>query len=252
MALQNTLASLTGTDDHRPTNRLRSFRTYGAIATGSAFAIIGASRRNLGGTVLAAAGGYLVYLGFRESQGGFAPVHVNVSVTINKPVEEVYSFWRNFENLPRFMQHLRSVTSTGPRSSHWEARAPLGTSITWDAEITDERENRYLVWNSLDGSLLDHSGAVEFRTAPANRGTEIIVALDMRPPAGKLFAGLAGFFGEHPQQQVKGDLRRLKQLLETGEIATIEGQSSGRRSAFVRMMQAATNAGTTMRDRTAS
>lgn len=231
---------------------MRDFRIYGAIATGSALAIIGASRRNLGGAVLAAAGGYLVYQGFWQSRTAMTPVHVEFSVTINKPVEEVFAFWRRLENLPRFMRHLRSVAATGDRTSHWEARAPLGTSISWEAEITDERENSYLVWRSLEGSVVDHRGSVEFRTAPANRGTEIIVAIDIRPPAGKLGAGLAALFGEHPEQQIKGDLRRLKQLLETGEIATTEGQPSGRRSAFVRMMQAATRTGATMRERSAS
>lgn len=181
-----------------------------------------------------------------------APVHADFSVTINKPVEEVFAFWRRLENLPRFMQHLRSVTATGPRTSHWEARAPFGTSLAWDAEITDERENSYLVWRSLEGSVVDHRGSVEFRRAPAERGTQIIVAMDIRPPAGSLGAGLASLFGEHPEQKIKGDLRRLKQLLETGEIATTEGQPSGRRSAFVRMMQAATNTGTSMRERSAS
>ena len=254
MAIQDQLTFLSG--DRNPnrhsTGKLRAFRTYGAIATGAALAIIGASRRNFGGMVLAAAGGYLVFTGFRDSRSGMGPVHVNFSLTINKPVDEVYSFWRNLENLPRFMQHLRSVRTTGPRTSHWEAVAPLGSTVAWDAEITDERENSYLVWRSIDSILVDHRGSVEFRTAPADRGTELIVSMDIHPPAGKLGAGFAMLFGEHPEQQIKGDLRRLKQLLETGEIPTTEGQPSGRRSPFIRMMQAATSPHSTMRERTAS
>ncbi len=251
MGLQDQLRSLDGSSIRRR-RRGRAFRTYGGIATGAALAVIGASRRNWAGAVLASAGGYLVFLGFRNAERSAAPVHVQSSVTINKPLEEVYSFWNHFENLPRFMQHLHSVNRTGEKTSHWEARTPFGASIGWDAEITDERENHFLLWRSLPGSLVEHRGSVEFRSAPAGRGTIVIVAMDIRPPAGKLGAGFAMLFGERPEQQIKGDLRRMKALLETGEIPTTQGQSSGRRSAFVRMMHAAKGRQSTARERTAS
>ncbi len=232
--------------------RLSSFRKYGAIAAGAALAVFGASRKNLAGTALAAAGGYLVFQGFRNVSDMRQSVHVTGTVTIKLPIDELYRFWRDFKNLPRFMQHLRSVTITGDRTSHWQSRAVMGATLSWDAEITDERENNFLVWRSLPGSSVDHRGSVEFRTAPANRGTQIALAMDIRPPAGKLGTGLAALFGNYPERVIMGDLRRLKQLLETGEIATTEGQSSGRRSAFIRMMQAAQTAQIPKEHRTAS
>jgi uncharacterized membrane protein len=242
MASQGRFSSFSGLGSDRTSKpNLRAFRPYVAIASGAAIAVIGASRRNIAGAILAAAGGYLAYQGFRHSQPPRA-IHVESSLTINRPVEDVYRFWRNLENLPKFMQHVRSVSSIGQATSHWEAWVPLGMTIEWDAGITDERENHFLVWRSLSGSLVEHRGSVEFREAPANRGTEIFVALNLWIPAGRVGAAFAKLFGENPEQQIRGDLRRMKQLLETGEIATTDGQSSGRRSPFVRMMQAATPA----------
>lgn len=250
MASRDRFSSFSGLDYNRTSNRsFRAFRRYAAICAGAAFAVIGASRRNVAGAVLAAAGGYLVYRGFRHSQQP-RTIHVESSLTINRPVQGVYRFWKNLENLPKFMQHLRSVSATGQNSSHWHAWAPLGMTIAWDAEITDERENHFLVWRSASGSLVEHRGSIEFRQAPADRGTEIVVALNLWIPAGRIGAAFANLFGENPEQQIKGDLRRMKQLLETGEIATTKGQSSGRRSPFVRMMQAA--APSTRQQRTAS
>jgi len=250
MPSQDRFSFFSGLNSNRTSKRtLRAFRPYASILSGAAIAVIGASRRNVAGAVLAAAGGYLVYQGFRHSQQPRA-IHVESSLIINRPVSDVYRFWRTLENLPKFMQHLRSVSSIGQATSHWEAWAPLGMTIGWDAEITDERENHFLVWRSLSGSLVQHRGSVEFREAPAGRGTEIVVALNLWIPGGRVGTAFAKLFGENPEHQIKGDLRRMKQLLETGEIATTEGQSSGRRSPFVRMMQAATPA--TRQQRTAS
>ncbi len=235
-------------DDER--NRMQNLRPYASIGTGAALAVFGASRRSWTGAAIAAAGGFLVYQGFRETHKSAGPIHVERSFTINKPVAEVFQFWRNFENLPRFMQHLRSVRITGPRTSHWEARAPLGASVAWDAEITDEVENEYIVWQSLPGAVLEHRGAVQFRPAPFADGTELIVSLDYRAPAGKLGAVIAQLFGESPERQIREDLRRFKQLIEAGEIPTIEGQPSGRRSAFTRMMHAVNADRSTVQERT--
>jgi uncharacterized membrane protein len=199
---------------------------------------------------MAAAGGFLVFQGFRESHKSARPIHVERSFTINKPVNEVFSFWRNFENLPKFMRHLNSVTVTDRTRSHWEARAPLGTSISWEAQISDERENDYILWESLEGGAVEHRGSIQFRNAPFDGGTEVIVSLDYRPPAGKVGALFARMFGENPERQIREDLRRFKQLMEAGEIPTTEGQPSGRRSPFVRMMRAASAERTTVRERT--
>jgi len=150
------------------------------------------------------------------TQGG--PGRVARSVTIRQPVESVYGFWRNFENLPRFMAHLESVRVTGERESHWVAKGPAGTTVEWDAETLEDRPHELIVWRSLPGASVPNSGQVRFQRAAGNRGTEVHVELRYDPPAGKLGALVAKLFGEEPSQQVAGDLRRLKQVLETGEV----------------------------------
>jgi uncharacterized membrane protein len=154
-------------------------------------------------------------------------IKVDQTVTINKSREELYRFWRNLENLPRFMRHLESVRLQGNRS-HWVAKGPLGTHVEWDAETYNENPNEMIAWRSLEGADVDSTGSVHFTPAPAGRGTEVRVVLKYNPPAGKLGAAVAKLFGEEPQQQIRDDLRRFKQLMETGEIATIEGQTSCR------------------------
>jgi len=140
------------------------------------------------------------------------------SITVRKPVEEVYAFWRNFENLPRFMRHLESVSVMDERRSHWVARAPAGKTVEWDAEIVDERENEMISWRSLPGAGVYNAGEVRFNPAPGNRGTEVRVTLEYDPPFGKLGSKVAMLFREEPGQQVQDDLRHFKQVMETGEF----------------------------------
>ena len=154
------------------------------------------------------------------SSGGFKVEEV---VTIGKPPEELYGFWRNFINLPRFMKHLDSVELMDDRRSRWRARAPGGTTVRWDAEIVQERENEWIAWRSLQGSTIENSGSVRFQPAPGARGTEVRVQLQYNPPAGQLGRAVAWMFGEEPKQQIHEDLKRFKQLMETGEIAISEG-----------------------------
>ena len=154
-------------------------------------------------------------------------IHVNKSVTINKSPAELYQFWRNFENLPKFMTHLEAVTVTGEKTSFWKAKAPLGTTVEWNAEITSEQENERIGWKSVEGSDIPNSGVVEFKPT-STRGTEVRVVLTYEPPAGQLGAMVAKLFGEEPSQQVYGDLYRFKSLMESGEVITVEGQPSGR------------------------
>jgi uncharacterized membrane protein len=144
------------------------------------------------------------------------PVHK--SLTVNRSPDEVYAFWRNFENLPRFMEHLESVSITDERHSHWTARAPGGTSVEWDAEITEDQPGRLIAWRSLQDADVANRGIVRFLPAPGGRGTEVHVELRYDPPAGKLGTIVAKLFGEEPGQQVDRDLRRFKQVLETGEL----------------------------------
>ena len=142
-------------------------------------------------------------------------IRVERSITVNRPQEEVYRFWRQLENLPRFMDHLESVTVLDEERSHWVAKAPAGTKVEWDASIQDEIENELIDWQSLPGSDVDNAGSVHF--TPAGEGTEVRVVLSYDPPAGKVGAAVAKLLGEEPEQQVEEDLRRFKQVMEAVE-----------------------------------
>ena len=225
------------------------------LAAGGALTLFGLSRRSWLGLVLAAAGGGLIarsaLRGPQEDDSDLddfadaAPaaewetplpprpanadgVQVEKTFSINAPAAALYSFWRDFTNLPRFMKHLESVQVQDAGRSHWVAKAPLGQTVQWDAEITEDVENERIAWQSLPNADISNSGAVEFRTAPGGRGTEVRVALTYKPPAGMAGAVIAKLFGEEPTQQVQDELRRFKQIVEAGEIATTDGQSSSR------------------------
>lgn len=167
-------------------------------------------------------------------------IRVRRSITINRAPEEVYEFWRDLENLPRFMSHLESVRVTNGRSK-WTAHGPAGISVSWDAEITLDLPAQMITWESVPGSTsVPNHGEVRFSPAPGNRGTEVHVALAYDPPAGVVGAAFAKLFGEEPSLQVGADLRRLKQVLETGEVvhsdASIHrGMHPGRPSAATRV-----------------
>ncbi|WP_448207632.1 SRPBCC family protein [Azospirillum sp. sgz302134] len=150
-------------------------------------------------------------------------IHVRQTVAINRAPEEIYGFWRDFRNLPQFMSHLERVDVSGDRRSHWVANAPAGSSVEWDAEVTEDRPNERLAWRSLEGADVDNSGEVRFERAPGGRGTIVRVEMNYTPPGGMLGAMAAKLFGEEPQMQVRDDLRRLKQVLETGEVTLAEG-----------------------------
>jgi len=140
------------------------------------------------------------------------------SITVQRPVSEVYAFWHNFENLPRFMRHLESVTVIDERRSHWIAKAPAGKSVEWDAETIEDRADEIISWRSLPGADVYNAGTVRFMPAPGGRGTEVRVELEYKPPLGKLGSKVAMLFREEPGQQVHDDLRHFKQVMEFGEI----------------------------------
>jgi uncharacterized membrane protein len=162
----------------------------------------------------------------RRRLGGSRGIHVEESVAINRPASEVYRFWRDFENLPRFMRHLESVAVREEGVSHWVARGPAGTRVEWDARIINDVANKIIGWQSLDGSMVATAGSVNFDET--ERGTMVRVHLQYNPPAGKLGSAIAWLLGEEPSLQIHEDLRRFKALLETGEIPTTDGQPSGR------------------------
>jgi uncharacterized membrane protein len=155
-------------------------------------------------------------------------VKVEKSVTVNRPVQEVYHFWRNFENLPRFMDHLESVTVIDETRSHWVAKAPAGTRVEWDAAIHNEIENELIAWRSLPGSEVNHAGSVHFTPLGDGSRTEVRVVLSYVPPAGKLGAAVARLLGEEPSKQVEDDLRRFKQVMEASEVAGNSRYPAGR------------------------
>lgn len=218
-----------------------------SAGAGLLLALLGLARRSPAGVAVAALGAGLVYRGAtghcpvygalgvdtsgpEPERKGVAPgrgVHVIRAVTIEKPPEELYAFWRRFDNLPRFMRHLESVTEDGNRS-HWVAKAPVGT-VSWDAEITSDEQGKQIGWRSLPGATVATEGTVRFHRATGDRGTVARVDLRYDPPGGTLGSWLAWLFGEEPSLQVAEDLRRFKQLMETGEISGTEGQPAHRR-----------------------
>jgi uncharacterized membrane protein len=162
---------------------------------------------------------------------GRAPIRAEASLIINRSPEECYRFWRNFENLPRFMSYLEAVWSSGDRRSHWIARGPGNTKIQWDAEIVNDVPNQRISWRSLPGSDIENSGSVEFEPAPGGRGTLVRVQMDFGQPSQALGMLLTKLVGRHPEHIVMKDLRRFKQVLEVGEVITTEGQPAGRTSS---------------------
>lgn len=140
------------------------------------------------------------------------------TIWVNKSPEEVYEFWRNFENLPRFMEHLESVRSLGNGRSQWVAVGPFGTTFDWEAEIVREVPNQMIAWRAVEGSDVQNAGAVFFEEAPGDRGTIIRVELSYDQPAGSVGAGVAKIFGKEPSQMIYDDLRAFKQVIETGEV----------------------------------
>ncbi len=223
-------------------NRLGTPARTLSILGGSAAIWFGLRRKSLFGSAVAVTGAnYLMrgitgngdlleYLGVRSTRGSVPygqGIKIRRSVTINQPPEELYRFWKNFENLPHFMQHLESVRVIDDLHSHWVTKAPAGRTIEWDAEIVAHRENELIGWRSTGGPV-EHVGSVHFEPAPGGRGTVVRVQLQYNPLGGRLGAALAKLFGPSPDQQIAEDLRRFKQLMEAGEIVTVEGQPSGR------------------------
>jgi uncharacterized membrane protein len=178
------------------------------------------------------AGGALIYRGVTgfcpcyraiESRSGVSLLNglqIEQSVTVNKPVHQVYSLWRRLENLPRFMSHIESVTPAGDNRSHWVAKLAPPFRLEWDAEIVDDEENKKLSWRSLSSSSIDHTGTVFFHAAPAGRGTEIKILLTYVPPGGSAGAAAAELVRRITRNQIRSDLRTFKAVAETGEKPT--------------------------------
>jgi len=191
--------------------------------------LIGLGLADLGGAFVhrGATGQCQVYdaLGVDTAKSGGAKSHAHSSriekhITVNKPLQEIYDYWRDFENLPKIMSHLESVTVIDNKRSHWKAKAPLGTSVEWDAEIVDEQKNHFIAWRSIEGADVDNSGSVRFDRAGGGE-TRIAVIINYTPPAGAIGAAVASLFGENPEQQLEEDLQKFKQAMESGEAKAV-------------------------------
>lgn len=162
-----------------------------------------------------------------HGRGRPGPLVLHASITVNKDPDEVYAFWRDLEHLPTFMLHLKDVSEDGDGRSHWVANAPARRKVRWDAEITGDEPGRRISWKSLPGADVDNSGTVHFAPAPGDRGTEVRVVLHYDVPGGRIGRIAAKLLGEDPQQQVRDDLRRFKQVMETGDVVRSDGLPHG-------------------------
>lgn len=215
-------------------------RVASAVA-GAALFKRGLKRRSLGGLVLAAAGGSLLYRGFSGHCGLYQrlgrdtahndPTAVTRAITIGKPADELYRMWCDPQILSRIMGHFAEVRSIGDKRLHWSAHGPLDRSFEWDAEIVDDHPDESLAWRSLAGADLPNEGRVQFTPAPQERGTEVTLFMRFDPPGGALGKAAAQVLGSAPGLLASHVLRRFKSLAETGEIATTRHNPSGRVSA---------------------
>ena len=230
-------------DEQPPTVNVGEAERLASIFGGVALVAAGLHRKSLGGLLLAAAGGAMAYRGYTGSCGLYARlgitsakpaepekyfnhgVHVDVAITIDATPEALYTFWRKFDNLPKFMSHLQSVEVVDDKHSKWVAKGPAGSSVRWEAEVINDEPNHLIAWRSLAGAQVDNAGSVRFVEAPGGRGTEVRVVLDYIPPGRAFGAWVAKLMGEEPKHQIETDLRRLKQLIETGEVTVAQSNT---------------------------
>lgn len=164
-------------------------------------------------------------------QNADGEVKVSDAVTIGQDADKLYARWRDLASLPGLMTHLEQVEVLSEKRSRWTVKAPAGTHVGWEAEITADEPGQRLAWASLPGATIENSGEVLFRPAPGDRGTEVVVRLGYRPPGGATGAVVARMLGQEPGQQLRDDLMRFKREQELGYAPTARGQSSGRAGA---------------------
>jgi uncharacterized membrane protein len=244
---------LTWPDDEREAavrsgRNISGLEKWVSIAAGAGLAAYGLSRLRSNGWLWTGLGGLLLRRGVtghcdiyealgvdtslagsdtRKALGGSRGVNVLESVTINRRISEMYRFWRNLENLPQFMRHLASVEKITDTISRWRAKGPAGVTVEWEAEVYNEIPDQLIAWRSLEGSSVISAGSVNFDDDGPGRGTRVTVHLQYSPPGGKLGAKIAKLFGADAETEIREDLRRFKQLIEAGEVATTSGQPRG-------------------------
>ncbi|MEU6533923.1 SRPBCC family protein [Streptomyces sp. NPDC046928] len=170
-----------------------------------------------------------VYAAVTRTRGS-TPMELTATTTVTRSPDEAYALWKDLERLPDFMVHLDEVRVTGPRTSHWKARAPFGRTVEWDAETTQDVPGQLIAWRSVEDADIGNSGEVRFVRAPGGQGTEVRVSLRYELPGGPLGKAAARYFGEEPHQQLDDDLRRFKQIAEIGEVVRSEGAPGGKRA----------------------
>ncbi|MGE0702658.1 MAG: SRPBCC family protein [Vicinamibacterales bacterium] len=232
-------------EQHGWTN-VGSAERWGSLAAGGILLAYALSRRTQNTAWAAAAGAPLLHRGLtghcyvyqglgvttvsddtRTALAGKRGVNVRESVRIERTADELYRFWRRFDNLPRFMHHLDKVVDLGDGRSRWTATGPAGSKVEWEAELVNDVENNVIAWRSLPGSDVVTAGSVTFRPVRAGGSTQITVNLQYEPPAGRAGSVVAWMFGHEPSQMIREDLRRLKQILEAGELATPGKSAAG-------------------------
>ncbi|MBA3385034.1 MAG: DUF2892 domain-containing protein [Chthoniobacterales bacterium] len=207
----------------------------GSVAAGAGLVLYGLSRRSIPGLLLGLVGGALIHRGATGHCSVYIALGVNArqlntehgvqgnkginvvrTITVARAPEEVYRYWRNLENLPRFMEHVESVRELDPKRSAWVVRGPLGHNVEWTAQIITDREGQMISWESLPGAEVQNAGSVWFEPVNGGSSTEVKVSLQYLPPAGVVGAAVAKLLGEAPEQQLDEDLARFKNLIETG------------------------------------
>ena len=220
-----------------------------ASAIGGTLLIVqGLRSRSLPGAALAVLGGGMIYRGLTGHCSAYQALKIDTagkqrsdadehihrgrlikhSTIVDRPAQELYDFWANVENAPRFMGNIQRVIKTGPKTSHWVSDGPLGKTFEWDSEEINMVPGHLIAWQSLPGSDVNQAGAVRFEPATGGRGTKVTLEVNYEPPAGALGVAVAKLIGQDPDALSKENLRRFKQLMEAGEITTTAGQPSGR------------------------
>ena len=235
---------------HRPSSGINvgDAERWASAIGGTLLMAHGLRRGSFGGLALAVLGGSLIYRGTTGHCQAYEALNIDTSdkhraleeqhihqgrlikhsTTVDRPAGELHDFWRDESNAPKFMSNIESARKTGEKTSHWASKGPLGKTFEWDSEVINEEPGRLIAWKSLPGGGVSNAGTVRFEPATGGRGTVVTLEINYEPPAGSLGVAAAKLLGEDPDVQARENLRRFKQLMEAGVIATVEGQTSGR------------------------
>ncbi|MEO7933934.1 MAG: YgaP-like transmembrane domain [Chthoniobacterales bacterium] len=215
--------------ENRSTNVSHAER-IGSLVAGSALIVLGLAKRSTSGVLLSLVGGLLVHRGVTGHCRGYAVLGVDTarhdhrgvpgnhghkierSIRIHRPANEIFTFWRNLENIPKFMARVKFVEASSGQLSHWVAKGPGGVTVEWDAEVINEHPDQMIAWQSLPGAEIESAGSVWF--TPHGDMTEVKLSMQYHPPMGAIGDVVTKFLGDLPDREIEEDLARLKQLME--------------------------------------